>query len=77
MRVRAEAFNRLPAGGRPRVYDHTGLRMVRLPESGRSEGRIEPQGRSGVTGLALAVARAFASAVRMLVRLALLAARLV
>ena len=78
--VRAEAFNRLPASRRPRLYDHRGLRVVRINESvptgtavQRGTGVAEFEGRN----LGVSVLGVIENAFRLLLRVMLLLARLV
>lgn len=76
--VRADVFNRLPAARRPRLYDHRGLRAVRIEVVGHDVGPspavADPA--NGATALR-ELCNATLGAIRLLLRVMLLLARLV
>lgn len=76
--VRADMFNSLPASRKPRIYDHRGLRVVRL-DTGPRVVSTRPTVAKASDGMSMLVAlwRAMVGAIGLFLKVVLLLARLV
>ena len=76
--VRADVFNSLPASRRPRIYDHRGLRVVRIDASQRAtEAKPAPIEASDCLTMLLALWRGMAGIASLFLRIVFLLARIV
>lgn len=76
--VRADMFNSLPAARRPLIYDHRGLRVVRL-DTGPcvTEAKLAPTEASDCLTMLLALWRGMAGIASLFLRIVFLLARIV
>lgn len=76
--VRPDVFNSLPASRRPRIYDHRGLRVLRMDTRPHAtEVRHEPVETSDGTAMLVALWRGMVGVASLFLRIVFLLARLV